>query len=90
MTTAEAATSGALLEMEGQMLASRSSWGRECRRRSSVLPLNLSDTASTSQDGSSLKFIPAIVGRQSFIQDASGRGLCGTVVEANSSFVYLC
>ena len=32
-------------------------WGRECRRKSSVLPLNLSDTAATSQDGSSLEFI---------------------------------
>ena len=55
------------------MLARRS---RECRRRRSVLPLNLSDTASTSQDGQSLEFIAAIVGRQCYIQDASGRGLC--------------
>ena len=54
------------------MLAIRS---RECRRRSSVLPLNLSDTASTSQDGSSLEFIAAIAGRQCYIKDASGRGL---------------
>ena len=54
------------------MLARRS---RECRRRSSVLPLNLSDTASTSQDGSSLEFMAAIAGRQCYIQDASGRGL---------------
>ena len=51
-------------------------WDRECRRRSSVLPLNLSDTVVTSQDGSSLKFIAAIAGRQCDIQDASGRGLC--------------
>ena len=42
----------------------------------SELPLNLSDTAATSQDGSSLEFIAAIVGRQCYIQDASGRGLC--------------
>ena len=42
-------------------------WGRECRRRSSVLPLNLSDTAATSQDGSSLKFIAPIAGRQCYI-----------------------
>jgi len=42
-------------------------WGRECRRRSSVLPLNLSDTAATSQDGSSLEFITPIVGRQCYI-----------------------
>ena len=41
-----------------------------------MLPLNLSDTAATSQDGSSLEFIAAIVGRQCYIQDASGRGLC--------------
>ena len=40
-----------------------------------MLPLNLSDTAATSQDGSSLEFIAAIVGRQCYIQDASGRGL---------------
>ena len=50
--------------------------GKECRRRSSVLPLNLSDTAATSQDGSSLEFIAAIAGRQCYIQDTSGRGLC--------------
>ena len=40
-----------------------------------MLPLNLSDTAATSQDGSSLEFIAAIVGKQCYIQDASGRGL---------------
>ena len=40
-----------------------------------MLPLTLSDTASTSQDGSSLEFLAAIVGRQCYIQDASGRGL---------------
>ena len=37
--------------------------GREYRRRSSERPLNLSDTAATSQNGSSLEFIAAIVGR---------------------------
>jgi len=41
--------------------------GKEFRRRSSVLPLNLSDTAATSQDGSSLEFIAHIAGRQCFI-----------------------
>ena len=41
-----------------------------------MLPLNLSDTAATSQDGSSLEFIAPIAGRQYYIQDASGRGLC--------------
>ena len=41
-----------------------------------MLPLNLSDTASTIQDGSSLGFIAAIAGRQCYIQDASDRGLC--------------
>ena len=70
--TAEAATSEALWGMEGQMLARRS---RECRTRSSVLPLNLSDTASTNQDGSHLEFIAAITGRQCYIHDASGIGL---------------
>ena len=39
-----------------------------------LLP-NLSDTAATSQDGSSLEFIAAITGMQCYIQDASGRGL---------------
>ena len=41
-----------------------------------LLP-KISDTAATSQDGSSLEFIAAIAGRQCYIQDASGRGLCG-------------
>ena len=40
-----------------------------------MLPLDLSDTAATSQDGSSLEFIAAIAGKPSAIQDASGRGL---------------
>ena len=40
-----------------------------------MLLLNLSDTAATSQDGSSLEFIASIAGRQCYIQDASGRGL---------------
>ena len=38
--------------------------------------LNLSDTAETSQDGSSLEFMAAIAGWQGYIRDASGRGLC--------------
>ena len=41
-----------------------------------MLLLNLSDTAATSQDGSFLEYIAAIAGRQCYIQDASGRGLC--------------
>ena len=40
------------------------------------MQLNLSDTAATSQDGSSPEFIAAIAGKQCYIQDASGRGLC--------------
>ena len=40
-----------------------------------MLPPNLSDTAATSQDGSSLELIAGIAGRQYYIQDASGRGL---------------
>ena len=43
-----------------------------------MLPLNLSDTAATGQDGFSLKFIAAIAGRQCCIQDGSGRGLSRT------------
>ena len=41
-----------------------------------MLPPNLSDTAATSQDGLSQEFIAAIAGRQCYIQDATGRGLC--------------
>ena len=41
-----------------------------------MLLLTFSDTTATSQDGSSLEFIAAIAGRQCYIQDASGRGLC--------------
>ena len=73
MTTAEAATSEALWRWKGRRWPAGAACGKECRR-SSVLPLNLSDTAATSQDGSSLEFIAAIAGRQSYIQDASGRG----------------
>ena len=40
-----------------------------------MLPLNFSDTAATSHDGTSLEFIADIAGRQCYIQDASGRGL---------------
>ena len=40
-----------------------------------MLPFNLSDTAATCQDGSSLEFIAAIAGRQCNFQDAIGRGL---------------
>ena len=40
-----------------------------------MLPINVSDTAATSQDDLSLELVPAIVGRQCYIQDASGRGL---------------
>ena len=40
-----------------------------------MLPLNLSDTAATSQDGLSLEFIAAIAGRKCYIQDASDTGL---------------
>ena len=46
-----------------------------------MLPLNLSDTAATGQDGLSLKFIAAIAGRQCCIQDGSGRGLSRTKTE---------
>ena len=40
-----------------------------------MLPINVSDNAATSQDDSSLEFVPAIPGRQCYIQNASGRGL---------------
>ena len=53
--------------MEGQMLARRSSLGQRMQEEDSVLPLNLSDTAATSQDGSSLEFITPIAGRQCYI-----------------------
>ena len=67
----------------GRCWPAGAAWGRECRRRSSVLPLNLSDTAATSQDGSSLEFIAAIAGRQCYIQDASGRKLCSSEPKKN-------
>ena len=50
--------------MEGQKLGNRSR-----------LPIHFSDTAITSQDGSSLEFVAATEGRECIIQDARGRGL---------------
>ena len=47
----------------GHGVADAGQEGRECRRRSSVLPLKLPDTAASSQDGSSLAIIAAIAGR---------------------------
>ena len=41
-----------------------------------MLPIKVSDPAATIQDGSSLDFVAFIAGRQCYIQDASGRGLC--------------
>ena len=49
---------------------------RECRSRSSTLPIHISETAVTSQDGSSLEFVAATAGRECNIQDARGGGLC--------------
>ena len=57
------------------MMARRGSLGQKMQEEDSVLPLHHSDTAATSQDGSSLELIAAIAGRQCYIQDASGRGL---------------
>ena len=39
-------------------------------------PIHVSDTAVTSQDGSSLEFVAATTGKECYIQDARGRGLC--------------
>ena len=56
--TAAAAACEALLEMEGQMLGNRSSLGRGrdpgslTHSLSISLPIHVSDTAATSQDGS--------------------------------------
>ena len=50
--------------MEGQKLGNRNR-----------LPIHVSDTAVTSQDGSSLEFVAATEGRECNIQDARGRGL---------------
>ena len=41
--------------------------GQKCKRRSRGLPPNLPDTATTSQDGSYLKFITPIAGRKYYI-----------------------
>ena len=48
------------------------------RRMSSVLPTNLADTATTSQDDSSLKFITPIAGRNTIfrMQVAESSGRC--------------
>ena len=43
---------------------------RECRSRSSILPIHVSDTAVTNQDGSYLEFVAVTVGRECNIQDA--------------------
>ena len=51
-----------------------------------MLPLNLSDTAATSQDGSSLEFIAAFAGRQCYIQDARSRGLCSLFTKFHTFF----
>ena len=63
----------------GRCWPAGAAFGRACRRRSSMLLLNLSDTAATSQYGSSLEFIAAIVGRRCYIKDESGRGLCSII-----------
>ena len=63
----------------GRFWPAGAAWDRECRGRSIVLLPNLSDTAATIQDGSSLEFIAAIAGRQCYIQDASCRGLWQTL-----------
>ena len=46
-----------------------------------MLPHNLSDTAATSKDGSSLEFIATIVGRQCYIQDAEAVTVAVAVAE---------
>ena len=52
--TAAAAAFEALLEMEGQKLGSKAAWGRGSLTHSLSLslPIHVSDTAATSQDGS--------------------------------------
>ena len=86
--TTEAATSEALWEMEGADTGQKEQSGAENAEGGAVcVPLNLSDTAATSQDGSSLEFIaPLQVGRTIFrMQVAEGCGLheqaAGTVLQ---------
>ena len=55
--------------------------------RKLAMSLNLSDTAATSQGGSSLEFIAPIAGKQCYLLDASGRGLCTAVRTAVSTAV---
>ena len=57
------------------MLARRSSLGQRMQEEEQCAATYLSDTAATSQDGSSLEFIAPIAARQCYIYDASGRGL---------------
>ena len=58
------------------MLARRSSLGQRMQEEEQCAATFLSDTASTSQDDSSIELLAAITGRQCYIQDASDRGLC--------------
>jgi hypothetical protein len=64
----------------GRCRPAGAAWGRESRRRSSVLLLNLSDTAATSQDELSLEFIAAIAAGWAVLYSGSGRGLCSVVL----------
>ena len=48
----------------------------KCRKKSSRLPIHVSDTAANSHDGSSLEFVAAATARECNIQDARGGGLC--------------
>ena len=41
-----------------------------------MLPIHVSDTDATSQDGSSLELVSATTRRECYIQDARSRGLC--------------
>ena len=49
------------------------------RRMSSVLPTNLADTATTSQDDSSLKFITPIAGRNTIFRMQVAEGCEGSI-----------
>ena len=59
----------------GKCWPAGAAWGRECRRRSRVLPLNISDTAAASQDGSSVELRVAIAGRQCYIPEPIDRAV---------------
>ena len=62
--------------MEWQKLDHMSILGEKMKEKSSKLPIHVLDTAASSQDGLSLKFVVAAAAKECNIQEARGGGLC--------------